>query len=584
MAAVPAWARVAIVVAGLAFALGAELVRLAAGWPLPWVIGDIVPGVAFLLCGLLAWQRRPDSRIGPLMIATGFTWFVGTYGASTDPVTARLAYGFQGWFEAFLAWLVLAYPTGHMRSAASRVVLGLFFGLLAVRAVVRLLVFRLSTDYDLSQPAEVDRFIADGTFRDAVAGLFEVAIAALAVAVIVLVIARLRTESALGRRVAGPILLGGGAFTVAIVVDVIALASASSFAERSVVWDVRALVALVTGLLVPMGFLLGMTRSHLARSAVADLVVELGVSQNQSAVRDVVARALRDPSLEIAYAHPDQRGFTDLSGAPIELPAPGDGRRAVTRLDVGGRIVAALIHDPALVEQPELVRSVAAAAGLALENERLAADVRAQLQEVGQSRARIVAAGDAERRRIERDIHDGAQQRLVTLALMLQVARSRVAKTDPDLGTALADASAELESALAELRRLARGLHPAVLEEEGLAAAVEALTDRIPVPVSVRATPRRFTPEVETAAYFVVSEALTNVVKHANASSVCVNLDERDEVLLVTVTDDGAGGAASSPGSGLAGLGDRVAAAGGRLVVESPIGRGTIVRAEIPCA
>ena len=187
----------------------------------------------------------------------------------------------------------------------------------------------------------------------------------------------------------------------------------------------------------------------------------------------------------------------------------------MTKLERDGDTVALLIHDPALMEQPELLGSVSAATRLALDNERLQAEVRAQLEDVRASRARIVAAGDAERRRVERDLHDGAQQRLVTLALALQLAQSQAGRSDPALPATLDRATTELELALGELRELARGLHPTVLVEDGLAAAVESLADRSPVPVSVSAPDTRFAPELEATAYFVVAEALTNVAKYA---------------------------------------------------------------------
>jgi signal transduction histidine kinase len=255
----------------------------------------------------------------------------------------------------------------------------------------------------------------------------------------------------------------------------------------------------------------------------------------------------------------------------------------MTRLEAGGRTVAVLIHDPALSEQAELVRSVSAATRLALENERLAAEVRTQLEAVRASRARIVAAGDAERRRVERDLHDGAQQRLVTLALSIQVARAQADGSNPALASSLDQASEDLAGALTDLRALARGIHPAILADEGLAAAVEALADRSPANVTLRAPAERFTPTVEATAYYVVAEALTNVVKYARASAVTVTIEREGETLRVEVADDGVGGADPTRGSGLAGLDDRVAAAGGRLTVTSAAGVGTVVRAEIPC-
>ena len=273
----------------------------------------------------------------------------------------------------------------------------------------------------------------------------------------------------------------------------------------------------------------------------------------------------------------------DAAGRPIELPPTDSLDRAVTRLERDGQPIAALIHDPAISERQELVTSVAAAARLALENERLQAAVRAQLEDVRASRARIVEAGDAERRRVERDLHDGAQQRLVTLALALQMARTRATTADPSLLATLERASAELDAALGELRELARGLHPSILVEEGLAAAIESLAERTPVPVELEVVEERLPAPVEATAYFVVAEALANIVKYADATQVRITVERRDGVLTVEAADDGMGGADPAKGSGLRGLDDRVAAAGGRFSVTSPPRGGTTIRAEIPC-
>jgi signal transduction histidine kinase len=228
------------------------------------------------------------------------------------------------------------------------------------------------------------------------------------------------------------------------------------------------------------------------------------------------------------------------------------------------------------------VESVRATAGLVLENERLAADVRSQLAEVRASRARIVAATDAERRRIERNLHDGAQQRLVTLSLTLGLAASRADAADADV---LARAQDELEEAIVELRDLARGIHPTLLREQGLEAAVEALARRTPLPVTVAGSVGGRLPDaVELAAYFVVSEGLTNVFKHASASHAAVRMSRGPDTLAVAVTDDGTGGAHAAADSGLAGLRDRLEALDATLVVESEPGRGTILKAEFPCA
>ncbi|MCA1674369.1 MAG: histidine kinase, partial [Actinobacteria bacterium] len=343
-------------------------------------------------------------------------------------------------------------------------------------------------------------------------------------------------------------------------------------------------------LAVPVAFLGGLLRSRLARYGVGELVVELGTAVGGE-LRSAVSRALGDPSVEIAYWVRDLDGYIDAGGRPIELPID-DPDRAVTVITRAEERIGALVHDPAVREEPGLLDAVCAAAGLAMENERLHAEVLARLAEVSASRARIVEAADAERRRVERNLHDGAQQRLVTLSLALTMARSRLAKeTTPSggspgsyVGDLLSEAAEELVQALRELRELGRGIHPTILTEEGLDAALQSLAERSPVPVVIFAHARAPLPQpVEAAAYYVVSEALTNVVKYADASTVKVTVERCERGLLVEVADDGMGGAVARPGSGLEGLGDRVAALDGRLMVDSPPGQGTRVRAEIPC-
>jgi signal transduction histidine kinase len=331
---------------------------------------------------------------------------------------------------------------------------------------------------------------------------------------------------------------------------------------------------------VPLGFLAGLMRASLSRAgAVSELVERLG--RERGGVRDALAGGLDDPTLELAYWLPEDRRYVDAAGRLMRLPEPG-GPRAVTEIEQDGRRIAALVHDAALLDQPELVRAAGAAAALALENERLDAELRARYEELRASRARLVEASDAARRRIERDLHDGAQQRFVSLALTLRLARNRL---DPESEAAgLVDRGLdELDAGLSELRELARGIHPAVLSERGLAPAIESLAARAPVPVEVSVLPaQRLPPPVETAAYFLVAEALTNVARYAQASEADVAVTRENGRAVIEVRDDGVGGADPGSGSGLRGIADRVAALDGRLHVESPAGGGTVVRAEIP--
>ena len=576
--------RLVLVGAGITWAAAVEAARLAAGWPVSWVLTDFVPGASFLIAGAVAWNRRADSRIGPLMIATGVAWYAGTIAVPMASTVDQLGYAFQGYYDGLLAWLVLAYPTGRLRGAAAPLVVAAFFVVLGARSVFRLFTFRPSTDYDFAAPGAVDQYIADVSLRETGDVLFRLLIAGLAVVVLALLSRRLVTETNVARRIAAPMVLAGMALAVGVVIESGAISLANTPTDRFAAWDLGTVLTNVTGVLVALALVMGLARSRLARSSVADLVLELGDPMVRPAIRDLIARALRDPSVELLYPVPDSDRFVDAGGREGRLPDASSPDRAVTRLASGGQLLAVLIHDPAIAEQPELVRSVAAAARLAIENERLAAEVRTQLDEVRASRARIVAAGDEQRRRIERDLHDGAQQRLVTLALRLQTARTQLDGSDPVLANALDEASHEMELALAELRQLARGLHPSLLAAEGLRAAIEMLADRSPVPTSVIAPDTRYPPAVESSAYFVVAEALTNVMKYARATHAGVSVTEHHNILTVEVADDGGGGADPARGSGLRGLEDRVAAIGGRLTVISEPGRGTKVRADIPCA
>ncbi|MEA2285860.1 MAG: hypothetical protein QOJ21_1903, partial [Solirubrobacteraceae bacterium] len=298
-------------------------------------------------------------------------------------------------------------------------------------------------------------------------------------------------------------------------------------------------------------------------------------------VREMLAESLGDRTLSIAYWLPDREAFVDEAGRPVDLPEPGSGR-AWTAVERNGTRVAAIVHDAALDTGPELVHAAAAAAALALDNERLKADLRARVEELRVSRVRIVEAADAARRRLERDLHDGAQQQLVALALDLRLLKARVRGTEAE---PLVDGLAErLAVALAELRELARGIHPAILTDRGLGPALEALSGRVPVPVLCEVdVDERLSGPIEAAAYFVVAEALTNVVKYAGATEVTVDVRREGDTVLVAVDDDGVGGTNIGGGTGLRGLQDRLSALDGTLSVHSPPGEGTHLRARIPC-
>jgi signal transduction histidine kinase len=270
-------------------------------------------------------------------------------------------------------------------------------------------------------------------------------------------------------------------------------------------------------------------------------------------------------------------------GRATSHPARAKDARSVTLIDSDGGHLAALVHDPSLDDEPQLLEAVGAAAGIAIENERLQVELKAKLQALEGSRERVIEAGQHERKRLERNLHDGAQQRLIALSLELGMYATKLAD-DPDAQSQIRAARKEIATSLEELRDVARGLHPAVLTGHGLGVALQSLAAGSAVPVKLNvAVENRLDESIEVAAYYVVSESLANIGKHAKAKTATIDVTREGDELVVEVVDDGVGGADSERGSGLRGLADRVEALGGRLRVWTPSGGGTRVRAQMPC-
>jgi signal transduction histidine kinase len=540
-------------------------------------------GIAFVGTGALAHHRRPANRVGILMVLVGIGFF------AEDVQLSRTGWVYSTGFlltrasSGFTAHLVLAFPTGRLESRVERLLVGaayaVAFGLQPVRTLFynpqSLIGSRANLLLVMESPA-----LSIGLDQAE-----EIAGAVLALGVTAVLARRWVTAGPPLRRVLVPVFVTGLVCGAATVLGGVVGAHP---ARQIFLW-----VYLIAFCLLPLGFLAGVLRVHLGRTAVGNLLADLAEPQPGSELRRVLARALGDPSLKVAYWRPEAREFVDADGAVVELPGPAAGRD-VRLVERDGRRVAALVHNPALREDPHVLDAVTAAAALALDNQRLAAEVMAQLSEVRASRLRIVAAADEERRRLERDLHDGAQQRLVTATLTLRLLQQRLdGMIDADAGALLANGTAGLDAAMAELRELARGIHPAILTDAGLVPAVRELAQRTPQPVDVdvpTALPR-LAAAVEASAYFVVAEALTNALKHAEAEQIRVTMEHGHEQLRVEIVDDGVGGAdgadlcaVSAGGSGLRGLRDRVTALGGELVVRSAPGEGTSVTAVIPAA
>jgi signal transduction histidine kinase len=535
----------------------------------------MVAALSFVGSGLVAWRRRPDVWTGALMVAAGFALFAGSLANSDSALPFTIGLVLAPLPSAIIAHLILSFPEGRLHSTLERIVVAGAYFVVFVVQIVMLMFMGFEHVTGCPCPTNLLFIRDDMALHSAIMSTQRFLGIVLAIVAAWIVVRRWQNASGPLRRALAPILLTGSATIVLLLAELIA-ANASTRAWAAVSSAERVAIALV-----PIAYLVGLFRARLGRVAVSDLVIELGRMPEPGHLRDALARALRDPSLELAYWVPESETYVGIDGRTVE-PAAAAGQ-TVTVLERHGQRIAALVHDPALAEDPALLNAVSTAAGLALENERLLAELRAQLEQLRESRARIVEAGDTERRRLERNLHDGAQQRLVSLALALGLAESKVEQEPATAVTLLQAAREELTQALSELRELARGIHPAVLTERGLTYALTTLVERAPVEVvlDVRLDERP-PPAIEAAAYYVVAEALANVAKYARATTATVSIGTDGERMHVEVSDDGVGGADATAGSGLRGLDDRVQAFGGSLRVISRPGQGTRILAELP--
>jgi signal transduction histidine kinase len=541
--------RLAIGVVGTAWALLAEGIALDAGGSPSAVLLELAIGLTYLYGGLAIWNRAPANRTGGLMVGVGLTWFIPALTASGSSLVANLGMAFEDTRFVFLLAVVLAYPGGRLETRVDRLGIGIF----AIGATALTVLYQLP----------VSLWINEGTN-----GLY----GALALAILagLLVVRRWLLAPASLRVDLPPVLIAGAMFIVPIGFDIVRRIAEVPDATAELLIGVVQLAPAA----IPVALLIGFYRQSERRmralvDAIPDPMFRIGragelldaapVGRPPARRGDPLAEQLfgarRDTTRAAALALEQGR----LQSLDVTLELPQGRRELEVRLAPSG-------HD----EVTAIVRDFT--------------DQREAEAEVRRSRARIVEAGDAERRRIERNLHDGAQQRLVALSLALRRARAQVSGDgDGDATTTLDEAGVQLRAALDELRELARGIHPAILTEAGLGPALGALAAESPVDVTLDVElPEPLPGQVEAAAYFVVAEALTNIAKYAAADHVGITATTRDGVLQVEVGDDGRGGADPSAGTGLRGLEDRVAALGGRLAVRSPAGGGTQVMAQIP--
>ena len=527
---------------------------------LDWIV------LPYVLAGVVAWWRRPESRFGPLMVAAGFGMFLSSLQWANWALPYTIGLAFDLLPAVLFIHVFLAFPGGRLEGRPERVLVAAGYFAAVGLQLVKMLLGGGAPDNLLGV---VDELAAANTVEDV--QLF--ALSAISLAAIPLLVAR-RVRS--GRPLRRWTELLVDSFAIGLVMIAILLV-AGSFGWTS--FETIRRITFVTIGLSPVAFLIGLLSARLARSTVADLLVGLHADPAPSELPALFGSALRDPSLTLAYWLPQYETWADLDGHTVTLPAD----RATTMIERDGVRLAALVHDQSLKDEPELLAAVSAAAGIALENGRLQAELRAHLEELRGSRERVLQASQQERQRLERNLHDGAQQRLIALSLDLSMLENRLG-ADSDARAQIDQARQEIAQSLEELRAVAHGLHPAVVSGHGLAVALESLAARAPVPVRMTVElEERVDEQLEVAAYYVVSESLANVGKHAQARSATIAVTRANGQLVVEVVDDGIGGADSEAGSGLRGLADRVEALDGRLRVWTPHGGGTRVRAEMPC-
>jgi signal transduction histidine kinase len=530
----------------------------------------LAAGLALIACGAASWARRPASGFGPLLAAAGFAWFLLEW--NNPGIGSALAFtvglSLYAACPPLVAHAVLA-PVGMTRMWIQRSALALAYcGGVLVLGVGPALFSSPRAEGCNQCPRNLVLIAERGALADALRRAGVYLGLAWALILVALILARLARSTPAMRRIWWPLLAIGSAYTALVA------ATFAASLDRGFIWngtlqrhlwlgEAAALIGIAGA--VVWSWLVG----RRTRTAVARLVVELAQASPPGGLRGTLAGIMGDPDLVIAYPLGDSGRLVDAEGRPVDLST----RSAQTDLLSAGRRVAVIGHAPGLLDDAQLVEEVSAAARLALENERLQAEVRARLDELRASRARIVATGDGERKRLERNLHDGAQQRLVALSLSLRLLRSQLI-ANGRAGDSLREAETELECATSELRELAHGIFPAVLADAGLAVAVRALAEEGPVPIRAIALPEgRFRPEVETAAYAVVAEAA-----RAATAGLLVRGTEHNGVLVVEI--EAAGARASLDRLSLE---DRVGALDGQLAIERSGTRGVRIRAEFPC-
>ena len=583
IAAAIAWVLVAIG-AGLLLATSDHLVD-----PIAYGIQRAVIIVGWSSAALYWLVRRPGNRLGLAFVALALASVVMSLQGASDPLLHSI--GVFGDFPSFVLayYVIFAFPYGRLAGTPERLLLAgwalsfftssfpqLFFSpvvsgggpVAGCNAACPTNAFMIA-----DRPTIADGFGSNGSYLTL----------ALGVGTLAVLFYRLATATRPRRRALIPVYVVAVMLTVPVLIFHGVVGDHLDL-DPSTISDVGWFLTVGRALL-PYGFVLSIVVStFFAATALKKIVSRLVENPSAAQLRTTLAEALDDPSLELGIRLEQADGFVDSSGRPLtSTPPAGQTSTPVTQ---NGETVAVIMHDPALDTDPELLAAAGQALLLAIENGRLTTELQSTNEELRATRARILATGDAERRKVERDLHDGAQQHLVALRIRVGLARELA---DPEAAQRLDDVGKELEEILEELRDLAHGLYPPVLREFGLGEALAGAVRRSPSPAKLEAAAiGRYSQEVEAAVYFCCLEGLQNVAKHAGlAATAVIRLWELDRRLYFEIVDDGLGydaGSARHAGQGLVNMSDRIAALGGTLAVESTPGRGTTVRANIPVA
>jgi len=552
-----------------------ELAVLLDGPLRPRWLSVLVPLTAgtYVVAGVVAWLRRRSSDLGALLVWGGLVWLAAGFGNADVPALIALGTVTATVPVAVIVHLLVSFPSGRLTTRPLRALVGATYLTSLVLQMPLYLFSSPPSPYDVLQIADRPDLLQAGLWTQRAAGILLVSSTA------VVLVRRLRVAAPSQRRLLAPLYAYGIATVLFVPLSAIVLAPRLGWSPITL----YVLQVTVLGL-VPVAFGWSLLRGGFARTAeLEELGAWLGDQERgHHALQRALAEVLGDPSVDLVFWVPERAGYVDVHGRAAGA-AVRDVRRAVSEVELAGTRVGAITYDPAVIDDPDLVSRAGRLVAIAVDRERLTAELLAHQEELRQSRLRIVEAGDRERHRVERNLHDGAQQQLMSVALQLRLAQVRLDSGEPPAG-ALDSAAKDLEQAMHDLRELARGLHPSLLTDVGLGGALESLAERSPIPVQLSAAAEELSETIAVGAYYVVAEALTNAARHSGATQLDVRAEVRGSVLVVEVADDGVGGAVPTSGSGLEGLGDRVDSLGGRLRIVSPAGVGTRVIAELPCA